>query len=165
MNSDKWLLAVGLITLLVMVLWVFKVDNASPMTDIVSIAQSQIGRGETSGNNRGPDVKKYLSGKEGLPWCAGFVSYCAKTSGSKIRYTLRAKDFLRLGKKIKEPMAGDLIVFSRSGGSGHVGIIETVSLTKIITIEGNTGNYPSKVKRFSYNKNHVKNLLVYIRIK
>lgn len=131
--------------------------------DIVSVAQSQIGHGEMFGNNMGPDVGKYLGGRQGLPWCAGFVSYCAKRSGLNIPYTLRAKDFLKLGKKVSNPQAGDLIVFTHQGG-GHVGIIEKVTKEIITTIEGNLGDYPSKVKRVSYKRNHIKNLLGFVRL-
>ena len=131
--------------------------------DVVSIAQSQIGLGELGGNNRGIYIRQYLNGRENLPWCAGFVSYCAKRSGIKISYTLRARDFLKLGKQINNPRSGDLIVFSRQGG-GHVGIIEKVTQSTITTIEGNLGNYPSKVKRVIYKRNHIKNLLAFVRL-
>ncbi len=36
MNSDKWLLIAGLVTLLVMVLWVFGMDNACPAELIIN---------------------------------------------------------------------------------------------------------------------------------
>jgi len=94
--------------------------------DMLSIAQSQIGLGELGGNNRGQFVRQYLNGREGLPWCAGFVSFCAKKSGLNIPYTLRAKDFMKLGQKVNKPQAGDLIVFSRQGG-GHIGIVEKIN--------------------------------------
>ena len=132
---------------------------------IVKNAQRELGRGEFLFDNVGSDVKRYLNGEEHLPWCAGFVSYVLRESGIKIQYTLRARDFLKLGKTIKDPRAGDLIVFSRGSGCGHVGIIERVDKNKIYTIEGNTGNVPSKVKRLSYNRKYIKNWLAFIRIK
>ena len=136
----------------------------SARADIISVAQSQIGLGEIGGNNRGIYVRQYLNGKENLPWCAGFVSYCIKKAGLNIPYILRAKDFLKLGKIINTPQAGDLAVFSRQGG-GHIGIIEKVTKDTINTIEGNLGEYPAKVKRVVYRKNHIKNLLGFVRIK
>jgi len=131
--------------------------------DMVSVAQSQIGLGEMGGNNRGQYVRQYLGGREGLPWCAGFVSYCAKKSGLNVRYTLRARDFLSLGEKVNNPQSNDLIVFSRQGG-GHTGIVERVTKDTITTIEGNLGNYPSKVKRVIYKRNHIKNFLGFVRL-
>ena len=131
---------------------------------IVKNAQKEIGRGELFFDNCGPDVKRYLNGQEHLPWCAGFVSYVLRESAVKIKYTLRARDFLKLGKIIKSPRAGDLIVFSRGRNLGHVGIIEKVSKDTITTIEGNTGNIPSKVKRIIYHRNKIKNFLAFVRI-
>jgi uncharacterized protein (TIGR02594 family) len=142
-------------------LLVFAVQSAR--ADVLSIARLEIGHGEMFGNNRGFYVRQYLNGREGLPWCAGFVSYCAKKSGLNIPYTLLAKDFLRLGKKVNNPQSGDLIVFSRKGG-GHVGIVEKVTKDTITTIEGNLGEYPSKVKRVNYKKNHIKNFLGFVRL-
>ncbi|MDD5009389.1 MAG: CHAP domain-containing protein [Syntrophorhabdaceae bacterium] len=141
----------------------FMMTGTGEASDIVSIARSEIGHGETWGNNRGSDVRKYLGGRDGLPWCAGFVSYCAKKSGLYLPYTLRAKDYLRIGKITSNPQSGDLIVFSRNGG-GHIGIIEKVNKDKITTIEGNVGNYPARVKRITYTRSHIKNLLAFVRI-
>lgn len=129
----------------------------------LSVAQSQIGLGETTGNNRGMYIRQYLNGQEGLPWCAGFISYCFKKSGIKARYTLRAKDYLKIGKIIDNPRPGDLIILSRDGG-GHIGIIEKVTQDEIMTIEGNVGMFPSTVKRVTYNRNNIKNLLGFVRL-
>lgn len=131
--------------------------------DIISIAQSQIGLGELGGNNRGIYVRKYLNGQEGLPWCAGFVSWCMKEAGYDLPYLLRAKSFLKYGNPVSEPQAEDLIIFSRKGG-GHVAIVEKVSKDAIITIEGNLGEYPSKVKRVNYKRGQIKNLLGFVRL-
>jgi len=133
--------------------------------DIVSVAQSQIGLGEVGGNNKGMYVRQYLNGRENLPWCAGFVSYCAKKSGYNLPYALRARDYLKLGKKVRTPKPGDLIVFSRQGG-GHIGIISKVYKKDniIITIEGNLGDYPSKVKECHYKLGKIKNFLAFIRL-
>jgi len=135
-----------------------RASNITPL----SVAQSQIGLGEIGANNTGVYVRKYLGGKDNLPWCAGFISYCLKEAGIRLPYILRAKDYLNMGIKVDRPKPGDLAVFSRNGG-GHIGIIEKVDVNKITTIEGNTGNYPSKVKRIVY-KGKPKNLIAYIRL-
>ena len=131
--------------------------------DVVSVAQSQIGLGEIGGNNKGVYVRQYLNGRENLPWCAGFISYCFKKAGLNLPYTLRARDFIKLGKVVRNPQTGDLIIFSRQGG-GHIGIIEKVQGDTITTIEGNKGKYPSKVKRVVYKRNHIKNFLGFVRL-
>jgi len=134
-------------------------------TTPLSIAQSQIGLGEMGGNNQGKYVRQYLNGRENFPWCAGFISYCIKKAELNIPYTLRAKDFLKLGKLINASSikVGDLIIFSRREG-GHIGIIEKVTREKITTIEGNLGEYPAKIRRVIYNRNNIKNLLGFVRL-
>ncbi len=131
--------------------------------DVVSVAQSQIGLGEVGGNNKGMYVRKYLNGQEGLPWCAGFVSWCVREAGYDIPYLLRAKSYLKYGEVVNDPQPGDIVVFSRKGG-GHVGIIERVTKDKIISIEGNLGAYPSKIKRVIYKRGQIKNLLGFVRL-
>jgi hypothetical protein len=69
-----------------------------------------------------------------------------------------------MGLKVNDPQTGDLIIFTRKGG-GHVGIIEKITQTTITTIEGNVGDYPAKVKRVIYQKNNIKNLLGFIKLK
>ena len=151
--------------ILALILWVMGwISRARADTTPLSIAQSQIGLGEIGGKNRGVYVRQYLNGQEGLPWCAGFISYCLKKSGYNLPYTLRARNFMKLGKIIKNPQAGDLIIFSRQGG-GHIGIVEKVNKDTISTIEGNLGKYPAKVKRVVYRKNNIKNLLAFVRLK
>lgn len=142
--------------------------------DIVAIAQAQIGHGESGADNRGKWVKTYLNGKEGLPWCAAFVSFVLKQSGksSVFGYVLSAKEYWAkarsAGRTVKSPQPGDLIVFwrgSRSGHLGHVGIVESVKGGRITTIQGNVGKYPSLVKRITYkNMNEIPKLLGYVRV-
>lgn len=137
--------------------------KGSQAEQILITAKAEIGNGEIGKNNSGRHVQKYLRCKEQWAWCAGFVSYVLKQSGVKVSYTLRAKTFLTLGEKIETPQGGDISVFNRKGG-GHVGIVEQVFDTHYITIEGNKGNYPAKVKRIRHSYNE-KNFIAFIRIK
>jgi len=140
---------------------------------IVKYAQDEIGNGEENKNNCGRYIKLYLKGRENLPWCAGFVSYILNKAGiNELGYNSRARDFYYKAKKlnwiIENPEAGDLIVFwrkNKDGNLGHIGIIEKIENNKIISIEGNVGKYPARVKRIIYDKNKIHNLLGYIRIR
>ena len=136
--------------------------NSNTAQKIISNARAQIGQGELWGNNKGPAVQRYLKRKDALPWCAGFVSYCLKTSGVKFRYTLRAKDFLTYGVKVLLPFPGDLVIFTRKGG-GHIGIVEQVFKDYYISIEGNVGDYPARVKRIRHSYNE-KSFLAFRRL-
>jgi uncharacterized protein (TIGR02594 family) len=152
--NDKFPSAVILIAsiLLCGIICLFSSCGMTPArADIIAVAQSQIGLGEIGGNNKGIYVRQYLGGRENLPWCAGFVSYCAKNSGIKIPYLLRAKDFVEYGSVLApiEVRKGDLVVFHRLGG-GHVGIIESKKGDYFVSIEGNVGKYPARVKRVKH---------------
>lgn len=58
-------------------------------------------------------------------WCAVAQTAIALLAGKEVPFKdydrLRAKSFVKFGKKVKEPMMGDTLVFTRTGG-GHVGL-------------------------------------------
>ena len=140
---------------------------------IVSRAIQEIGKGETTSNNCGEDIKKYMQGKEKLSWCAGFVSYLLyENTYTMLGYNHSAKQIWNKGRKlgleVKEPQAGDLVCFWRispKAWQGHIGIVEQVDEGTIIVIEGNKGKFPAKVKRVIYHKNKIPKLLGYLRLK
>lgn len=140
----------------------------SKQSSIVEIARSQLGKGEEGGNNHGVSVRKYTRGSE-VAWCAGFVSWVLQESGHQQKYLLSAREYWAHYKthRTKNPRPGDIICFyrgSRGNRLGHVGIIEEVKGFKIITIEGNVGKYPAKVKRVEYQIGKIPKLLGFIRI-
>ena len=113
----------------------------------VAIAEANIGRGETFADNSGPWVERYTRGSR-VAWCAAFVSYVYKEAGYRIPYTLRARDFLKIGERRSKPVAGDVVVFRRGSTMGHVAIIvKVVDAKNFWVIEGNHGRFPAKVKR------------------
>ncbi len=149
--------AVGLFLILASVM----ASGSAHAADVVKIAQSQIGKGEIGGDNRGPIVRQYTKGKE-VAWCAGFVSWTLSRAGIDIPYYLAAKSYLGF-RRVATPRAGDIIVLRRTGGS-HVGIVENVRGGVITTIQGNVGPYPARVKRVTYTLGHIKNLIGFVRV-
>lgn len=137
--------------------------NSNLRQKILNNARAQIGNGEQWENNCGHWVHLYTRGEQMLPWCAGFVSYVLQTSGTQFRYTLRAKEFLTQGVKVLIPLPGDLVIFTRKGG-GHIGIVEQVYKKYYISIEGNVGEYPARVKRIKHSYNE-KSFLCFRRLK
>lgn len=136
---------------------------------IVSIAQAEIGRGETAADNRGEDIRKYLRGKENLSWCAGFVAWVLEQAGINEQYPLSARAIFNQAKTkgLFDPKPGDLIIFwrnSKEDWRGHIGIVSRVNEKKIWTIEGNRGSFPAKVKEFEYQRNNIPKLLGFIRV-
>lgn len=137
---------------------------------IVEIADNQTGRGETEGNNRGPDIESE-AGFRGRPgagaWCADYVWWVLNRAYDRfgalnpIRRTSGAK---RLGKNIlkaggtrlrndgTDALPGDILILHRGpqgSWKGHAAVIkaQTKQLT-LATIEGNVGRYPSTVRHF-----------------
>lgn len=132
---------------------------------VVDIARSQLGKGEIGGDNRGKEVKEYTHGQE-VAWCSAFVSWVRSRAGLYGSYYLRARSYWDLNpdKHVSTPQPGDVIVFTRGGQKGHVGIVEKVEGKIITTIEGNVGPYPAKVKRFTYTLGKIPNLIGFVRL-
>ncbi|RZK54478.1 MAG: hypothetical protein EOO91_15845 [Pedobacter sp.] len=61
-----------------------RVKNIEQRNKLITIAQSQLGVREATGNNDGIQVEKYLNytgNKKGEPWCASFVSWVYGQAG------------------------------------------------------------------------------------
>lgn len=129
---------------------------------VLSILVSEIGKGESTGNNEGPAVARYRSttGLPGGAWCATFMSYgysCAATSlGSALPFVLssNAKKLTEhvgaVGKFLKYPEPGALICWHRGIVPlwGHVAMVESYAFGRDVTIiQGNVGPYPALVHR------------------
>lgn len=128
--------------------------------DIVDVAIGEIGYKE-QGNNKTKYGKWY--GMNGAKWCHMFVSWCAAQAGEsasvvpKTASTSTGMEFFKKKGLFKDkgkytPKRGDIIYF-KSAGASHVGIVEKVSGTTVYTIEGNTS---SKVARRNYPLNNAK---------
>lgn len=159
---------IGMIIIILIIIMIAGCHNSTPAIakDIVKVSESQIGKGEIYGNNKGPQVKKYTRGKE-VAWCAGFVSWCRYHSGKKRGdYYLSALSYWTSPsfKHVHSPKKGDIIVFKRGNRQGHVGIIEKVEGKKIITIEGNVGRFPSHVRRMNYQLGNIPHLIGFVRL-
>ena len=135
----------------------------------LSVAIECLGKGEEGGNNSGPFVEM-LFGKEydgddddDGAWCAAFVSFCFKqaslSSGVDLAFktSFGAKRLFKnignAGQFVSLPKPGDIVCWDRgTPGSwqGHIGIVEKCEEGILHTIEGNTGRYPSKVRRLTH---------------
>ena len=116
----------------------------SQRTEIVRIAAGEIGYKEGANNNTKYGV---WYGMNNNPWCAMFVSWCARQAGvpmgvipnlAYVPYIQATYD--RQGAWMPRgsgysPLPGDLVIF---GKNDHIGIVEGVSNNRLITIEGNT---------------------------
>jgi hypothetical protein len=145
-------------------------------------ARKEIGKGETTGDNKGPDVMRYhaiTGAPSGASWCASFVSFCfheGNPGAMPYKATAGARETL---KRFKDkgwtytasvnspPEPGDILVFwrgSKTGWMGHIGIVESYDNGIVTTIEGNKGPFPSKVRRFKYTLGQIDKLLGWGRV-
>lgn len=116
--------------------------------DVLRAAAAEIGTTESpAGSNR----NKYSAalGRPAEPWCADFQVWVARQAGLKLpsesAYTPSMfNGFLAagLGKRGTAGVRpGDLVFFNfGSGGIRHVGIVEQVKQSELVTIEGNTSS-------------------------
>ena len=66
-------------------------------------------------------IGKYYDRDE-IPWCGLFVGICAARANFAFNQKmLSAKSWLEWGTEQKTAMLGDVLVFNRKGGGGHVG--------------------------------------------
>ncbi len=111
--------------------------------DIIKIAQKEIGYKEGNGNNTKYGI---WYGMNNNPWCAMFVSWCAKQANipqdivPKMAYVPYMINFFKnlkqyYAKGNYRPQPGDIVFF---GSSSHVGLVESCDGKNLVTIEGNT---------------------------
>lgn len=142
----------------------------------LEIARSELGNGETEGNNRGEDIDRYrekgrVGGVGGAgSWCAAFVSYCYCRAAKELEIELPwkpsagAKLLARriaaaAPRSIVVPEPGCIVCWHRGtlpiDWRGHIGICERYDIRSdsLWTIEGNKGpqvtqyGYPASLWR------------------
>ena len=122
----------------------------------VQAAQGEVGQTEQPpGSNDSPRIAEYRTAVAGAgvgPWCAQFVSWCAKQAGTPLGEAGQGFQSVEAvaawGQRTGRwqpagtvPQPGDLIVW----GGEHIGLVESVDADgSIHTIEGNSSNAVSK---------------------
>lgn len=121
----------------------------------VALAELMRGAGESLGNNRGPDVSKYMdddnpSAQQG-PWCAGFATWALRQVYPSAPRSLNARrSVAQLRHKVIQRLIkpDDLIAWERkikgevSLHHGHVEIVVLVVGDTVWTIGGNVDVRP-----------------------
>lgn len=140
---------------------------ATTREQVVTIAESQVGVREATGNNDGPEVAMYLFNTglpEGYAWCAAFVSWVFQEAGIKTMRSARVVDWFsknvvylkgwqKEAPKLKKAMLAGWY-YPELGRYGHIGIIAgwNPGMKDIITIEGNTNGAGSREGEGVYRK-------------
>jgi hypothetical protein len=116
----------------------------------LQVAESQVGvQEQPPGSNDGPQIAEYRTAVQGAyagaPWCAYFVSWCAREAGVPLGdqgqgfgSVAEITDWARqTGRLTQTPAPGELILF----GTQHVGIVKSVNADgSLTTVEGNASN-------------------------
>lgn len=137
---------------------------------IIAAARAQIGYHEgRSSSGSWNNVQKFSAAVPGLewsngqPWCATFVSWCARQAGLASLYPvtastdLGARWFKATGRWSEYPAIGAQIFFGDNGDMNHTGIVTDYDATHVFTIEGNAaGNTHSINGDGVYIKKHAR---------
>lgn len=124
--------------------------------EAIKVAISQLGVRETTGNNDGVQVEKYLRSiglGKGYSWCMAFIYWCV--SEAAVKCGVKYNPLVKTGgvlkqwqttvcKRTKTPTANSIFIMDYGKGLGHTGFVERVEGDIIHTIEGNTNNDGSR---------------------
>jgi hypothetical protein len=130
--------------------------SGSGASALVQAAEAEVGQTEQPpGSNDSPRIAEYRSAVAGSgvgPWCAQFVSWCAKQAGTPLgeagqgfqsveAVAAWAQRTGRWQPAGATPQPGDLIVW----GGRHIGLVESVDADgSIHTVEGNSSDAVSR---------------------
>lgn len=120
---------------------------------VLAVARGELGNTESpAGSNRTKYGKWF--GLDGYAWCMMFVMWVfAQVGALKLlpKRTASCGDLMRAAKAAgcwvtKDYRPGDVVIYDFPGGAGtdHTGIIEKVTLTGVVAIEGNTSQAGSQ---------------------
>lgn len=76
-----------------------------------------------------------------IPWCGLFAAIVAHRAGKLVpEGPLWARNWLKFGSAVAKSTLGDVLVFPRPGGGGHVAFYIGEDKTMLHVIGGNQGN-------------------------
>ncbi|WP_294856449.1 CHAP domain-containing protein [uncultured Oscillibacter sp.] len=115
-------------------------------SDVLDIVRGELGYTEfPQGSNKTKYGRWY--GLDGNPWCMMFVQWCCAQAGVKLpARTASCGAMMRAAQDAGcwvtgDYKPGDVVIYDFPGGAAtdHTGIVESVTASGIIAIEGNTG--------------------------
>lgn len=124
----------------------------------MKVALSQVGQAERAGSLHNKQIVAYhmttslKATTDEVPWCSSFVNWVFAQIQYKRTNSARAKSWLEWGIKLKEPVPGCLVIFTRDGG-GHVAFYLRSSKTGFVKVLG--GNQTNTVKVSNYLESNV----------
>ena len=118
---------------------------------VLAIARGELGNKEDHAGSNRTKYGKWI-GMDGQPWCMSFVQWCFAQAGVPMPIkTASCGALMNAAKKsgqwvTKDYRPGDVVIYDFPGGAAtdHTGIIEKVTLTGVVAIEGNTSEAGSQ---------------------
>lgn len=120
---------------------------------VLAIARAELGTSESPASSNRTKYGKWY-GMDGQPWCMMFVQWCFAQAGASELLPARTAScgaLMNAAKKAgqwvtKDYRPGDVVIYDFPGGAAtdHTGIIEKVTLTGVVAIEGNTSQAGSQ---------------------
>jgi len=106
--------------------------TVGPLPRTIADALALLGTKEVPGPGDNPVILKWAAevgkdvaavyGDDAIPWCGLFAAVVVHRAGKVvISGPLWAKNWAKFGGKADRPSLGDVLVFERPGGGGHVG--------------------------------------------
>jgi len=122
----------------------------NPRIAMYLMASEFIGLTEIEGEQNNPKILTFFQDtehnwvqSEEVAWCGAFIAWVALKCGCERSYKLDARSWLDIGKEIKTPKLGDLVIFwreSKDSWKGHVGLYAGQTKKSIFCLGGNQGN-------------------------
>lgn len=123
---------------------------------VLSVAQGELGTKESPANSNRVKYNTWFYSREvsgsAYPWCMAFVQWVFAQAGVPLPIkTASCGALMNAAKKAgqwvtKDYRPGDVVIYDFPGGAAtdHTGIIEKVTLTGVVAIEGNTSEAGSQ---------------------
>lgn len=120
----------------------------SVLPRMVSEALALLGTQEVAGAGNNPKIIGWAKevgkdvaaayGHDSIPWCGLFIAVVAKRAGKAvIAGPLWARNWAKWGEKSPSASLGDVLVFQRPGGGGHVGLYVAEDAANYHVLGGN----------------------------
>ena len=123
---------------------------------VLDVARRELETREEPANSNRVKYNTWYYGREvsgaAYPWCMAFVQWCFHQAGVPLPIkTASCGALMNAAKKsgqwvTKDYRPGDVVIYDFPGGAAtdHTGIIEEVTLTGVVAIEGNTSQAGSQ---------------------
>jgi len=121
-------------------------DSVGPLPRMLAEGLKLLGVREAPGAANNPTLLAWAKelglakvySADSIPWCGLFVALLAQRAGKPVvKDPLWALNWLKFGADAGQPELGDVLVFVREGGGGHVGLYVGEDATAYHVLGGN----------------------------